>query len=69
MSQKETKGLITVTVLGSESLVRADGRIAIRLDTRELGPIAFEVDQQAIDALRRQVGNAETFLRRSPGTA
>ena len=31
------KNLKTVTVVGSETLLRPDGRVAIRLDTRELG--------------------------------
>jgi hypothetical protein len=66
-----TRDLITLTVVGSETLLRPDGRAAIRLDTRELGPIALEVDQRAIDTLRRQLANAETHLRRSktPGKA
>jgi len=63
MSQRETKPLRTVVVIGSETLLRHDGRAAIRLDTKELGPIAFEVDQRAIDALRLHLGVAEEFIR------
>ncbi len=62
MSQKRSTDLMTVTVLGSEAFIRPDGRAAIRLDTNELGPIAFEVDQQTIDTLRQKLANAETFL-------
>ena len=65
MSPERTTDLKTATVIGSETLMRPDGRAAIRLDTRELGSIAFEVDQQAIDALRRHLLTAETHLRQS----
>jgi hypothetical protein len=60
--------IMTVHVTGSETMERPDARVAIRLDTRELGSIAFEVDQRAIDALRKQLAAAEQFLQRS-GTA
>ncbi len=62
MSESRSTDLMTVTVLGSESFIRPDGRAAIRFDTNELGPIAFEVDQQTIDTLRQKLANAETFL-------
>jgi predicted amidohydrolase len=61
----ETNDLTTLNVIGSSALVRPDGRVAILLDTRERGPIAFEVNQQAIDALRLAIGAAETHLRHS----
>jgi hypothetical protein len=60
-----TRDVTTVTVVGSQAMARPDGRAAIRLDTRELGPIAFEVDQRAIDALRKAIVSAETHLRQS----
>ena len=63
MAQRETKDHTTVTVLGSQALGRPDGRAAIRLQTKELGSIAFEVDQRAIDALRRDLVAAEQLLR------
>jgi hypothetical protein len=53
----------TVTVLASQAVGRPDGRVAIRLDTKELGAIAFEVDQRAIDALRNDLMAAERLLR------
>ena len=62
MSENRITDLMTVTVLGSESFIRPDGKAAIRLDTNELGPIAFEVNQQTIDTLRQKLANAETFL-------
>ena len=63
MSQLGTNDYTTLTVLGSQALGRPDGRVAIRLETKELGSIAFEVDQRAIDALRRNLAAAETLLR------
>ena len=59
----------TVTVLRSQALGRPDNRAAIRLDTRELGSIAFEVDQKAIETLRRDLLAAEQFLRQQTGKA
>jgi hypothetical protein len=56
-----------VTVLGSQALASPDGFVAIQLVTRERGPIAFLVDQQAIDAIRRSLGIAETILHLSKG--
>jgi hypothetical protein len=65
MSEHSTGKVRTVSVMGSEPMVRADGRAAIRLDTRELGSIAFEVNQRAIDSLRQAIAAAETHLRQS----
>jgi hypothetical protein len=59
-----TKDHATVTVVGSQALGRPDGRAAIRLITKELGSIAFEVDQHAIDALRKEITAAEQMLRK-----
>jgi hypothetical protein len=61
----QTTGYTTVTVLASMTLGRPDGRAAIMLQTKEFGPIAFEVDQHAIDTLRKELAAAETHLRRS----
>jgi hypothetical protein len=69
MAKGETKEHRTVTVLGSVAAGRPDGRVAIRLQTKELGSIAFEVDQRAIDALRRDLMIAERFLRQKAGKA
>jgi hypothetical protein len=56
----------TVTVLGSQALAQPDGRCGILLETRELGLIAFEVNQQAIDALRQNLAEAEQMFRHPP---
>lgn len=63
MTERQTRELRTVTVLGSQAVARPDSRAAIVLATTELGPIAFEVDQRAIDGLRQQLSIAEQFLR------
>lgn len=55
----------TVTVTGSRSVCRADGRASIVLETKELGAIAFEVDQRALAALRREIAAVEEFLQSS----
>jgi hypothetical protein len=59
----------TVTVIGSQVLARPDQRCAILLDTQELGPIAFDINQNIIDTLRLNLTNAEQFLRPSTGHA
>jgi len=58
-----TKNWDTVHVLSSQAL-GGFGRAAIGLET-SIGPIAFEVDQKAIDALRRDLTAAEQLLRTS----
>lgn len=63
MNERQTRALKTVTVLGSQAVARPDSRAAIVLATTELGPIAFEVTQRAIDGLREQLSIAEEFLR------
>jgi hypothetical protein len=59
MSQFGTSDHQTYTVTGSQALGRPDGRVAIRLLTKELGYMAFEVDQRAINALRNDLAAAE----------
>ena len=61
----ETRDVKTVTVAGSQAMSRPDGRVAIRLETLELGPIAFEVTEQAIAGLRLAIAACETHLQRS----
>lgn len=65
MVPEQTKDHRIVTVLGSQALGRPDGRAAILLVTKELGPIAFEVNQQAIDVLSRDLLAAAVLLRQS----
>ena len=69
MSQFGTGDWNTVTVLQSQALGRPDGRVSIGLWTKELGAIAFEVDQKAIDALRKDLRAAEKLLRQKIGRA
>lgn len=63
MPQRETKDYLTVKVMGSQGLARPDGRAAIMLNTDRFGPIAFEVNQLAIDTLRKSLVVAEQLLR------
>lgn len=66
MADNKTRDVVTVIVTGSQPMVRPDGRAAIRLETLS-GPIAFEVDQRAIDALRQAIAAVETHLHQNPG--
>jgi hypothetical protein len=64
MSQHGSSERATVTILLSHAFGSAgDGKVAILLKTKELGTIAFEVDQRTIDALRRDLACAETLIR------
>lgn len=65
MSLDRTSEYTTVTVLRSRPIGRPDGRSAILLETKEIGAIAFEVDQRAIAALRSALAAAERNLRQS----
>ena len=65
----ETSNWTAVTVRQSQAFRRPDGRVSIGLWTREIGPIAFVVDQQAIDVLRKNLQDAERLLRRQVGHA
>jgi hypothetical protein len=65
----EETNIRTLTVTGSRTAGRPDGRVAIVLETLEAGPIAFEVHLQAIASLRRELAAAEAFLRQSTGSA
>ena len=63
MKRGETRDLTTLTVLGSQSLIRPDGRAAILFRTAQAGSIAFEVDERAIAALRKAIAEIETALK------
>ena len=54
---------MTLTIQGSQAIGRPDGRVSLGLWTKEIGPIAFEVDERGIDALRRELAVAEQLLR------
>ena len=59
----------TVTVLGSQAVARADGRVAIVLTTKEKGPIAFEVTAQTIGVLMKDLAFLDAILRQQTGQA
>jgi hypothetical protein len=64
MSQHGSSERMKATMLLSHTLGMAgDGKIAISLKTKELGTIALEIDQQIIDALRKDLACAETLIR------
>ena len=67
MSQFGSNDWRTVTVRQSQAFRRPDGRVAIRLWTKEIGSIAFEVNREAIDALRNNLKDAERLLHRQVG--
>ena len=69
MPKRQKRELWTFTVTGSQSLGRADGRVAILLVTKERGPIAFEVTLQTIPLLRAELDRVEAALRQQAGTA
>jgi hypothetical protein len=54
-----------LTVFKSQAIGEADGRVAMVLETRELGPVAFEVDQRVIDAIRNNLLVVKHLLRQS----
>ncbi len=62
MARGETKDFRTVMLLGSQVLARPDGRVALMLLTDRLGSIAFEIDQQRVETLRRDLATAEQYL-------
>ena len=59
----------TVTVRSSWTAATATGATGLVLDTAELGPIAFALNLEAIQTLRRQLDDAEAFLAQNPGHA
>jgi hypothetical protein len=58
-----------VTVTMSETATREDGSSALCLHTQEAGPVAFAVDQRAIDAIRGHLDKIELGLRQPSGRA
>jgi hypothetical protein len=60
---------ITVTITRSWTAQQPDGATALVLDTAEHGPIAFAVNLEIIELLRRELAAAEVALRRAPGRA
>jgi hypothetical protein len=62
----QTELVRTVTVIGSSVAAGVDGQAAIVLNTKESGPLAFLVTLESCAALRRDIADAETFLRQNP---
>ena len=57
--------ITVLTVFNSRAIEGTDGRVAMVLETRELGPVAFEVDQRVIDSIRNNLLVAKHLLRQS----
>jgi len=57
--------LPAITVFRSNSVVRADGRAGLVLDTAEHGSFVIEVDLAAVATIREHLADIETHLRRS----
>jgi hypothetical protein len=55
-----------LNLLTSHAVAQAQGRVAIQLQTAELGPLLFEVDQASIAGIRRALMAAEQILQRDP---
>ena len=54
-----------LTVFNSQAIGGTDGRVAMVFETREVGPVAFEVDQRVIDVIRNNLLVAKHLLRQS----
>lgn len=63
IASNQSRDRLTLTVSESETLARPDGRKAILLKTQELGPIAFEVPDEAIAILQRQLASLQAMQR------
>jgi len=59
--------LPTTRFLGCQPLARADGTVALRIDTDRLGAIALAVDQRQIDVLRKDLTKLELLLLQGIG--
>ena len=68
MPQERPIDAKNITIIGSQTFLRSDGRAALALMTRELGAIAFKLNQQSIVILRKHLLNAEALLRQSAGS-
>ena len=59
----------TVRLLGTQTLARPDQPVTLMLYTDLFGPIAFEVNEQVVGTLRRDLAIAEQYLRQPVGKA
>lgn len=69
MSERLNGQYPNLTVIASQAVAGPNGETGIALQTQEAGTIVFRVDQRGIDALRRDLLEIETLLRREPGNA
>jgi hypothetical protein len=69
MATPEIRQIPWVTVVMSETVTRDDGTSALCLHTQEAGPVAFAVDQRAIDAIRGHLDKIELGLQHAAGRA
>lgn len=69
MGDNDNLNVPTLTVVSSRAALRPDGTTALILDTKEMGAIAFAVDLQAVQYLRSELAEIETFLVQQPGWA
>lgn len=60
---------LTVKVARVWTAATATEATALVLDTEEMGPIAFEVDERRIQILREKLATAEAMLARGSGSA
>lgn len=68
MAKGEEREIVTLSVLGSNAVARADGRAAIVLKTTHQ-TIALEVSLQIIQVLRNDLNICEQILRQPSGSA
>ena len=68
MVDENLNELNTVTVIAAR-LVGREGATALALVTKEAGTIAFEIDLQAIETIRKTLVLAVNFLRGQQGNS
>jgi hypothetical protein len=68
MAKGDVRDIVTVSVLGSNAVARPDGRAAIVLKLTNQS-IAFEVNLQIIQILRKELDLCEQILRQPSGRA
>jgi hypothetical protein len=65
----QTFDLNTVTVLRSWAVATPEKRVALVLDIKDMGPIAFEVNSQVLAGLRDSLDAIEQMLAAPTGNA
>lgn len=69
MARAPSGEYVTVQVRRIWTAATADNQIALVLDLAQSEPIAIELDQQKINALREKLVDAELFLSQQGGNA